>query len=771
MLEALALATILGGSGLVSEPRQASPRPVPAEAALADSPGWETGGLSGGDVTALAISPTEPGEAFAAVRCLFVDGCELPVYRTADLGATWDTFPTWFYENSLSKRAVVTQEGYLLLADRSGVRFRHPIGTWSRAIFYPAPIRYGEPVDLAVSAQLDGPGMIAVARTELGTGGLAMANATIGMYQDTTPAPAVGLDGSAVAMHPQLTDNRAAAFRGAQGNARVFLTSDGGTTWLERSAGLPAAPVASMAYQGVRVVAVVEGHGVFAIQPGQTAWSAITSAQGPLRAATRIVVSPHDTQTLWVATRGGLSRSHDGGVNWQHQVPGTRGLNVHDIAPSPTDPELVLIGTAHWGVLSSLDGGQSFVLSTDGIQNLDVRDVAAAPSDPRRMAAIVQTTAAARLMESFDAGTTWRVGFSLPRHTRSLHFDHQGQLHALARANAGSAATLYRLQDGRAWQALRAPLRGADIQAVHFDAGQAGVIRVAGAASTAPGARAMTWSSRNGGVDWELDWQGPQDHVATQILGFADDNGDWLLVPTASRADAAGVIAISHDEGATWAETIMGFPRRDRHIQLCRHDGSQTVFAYTRNVNGFGDLFTYGLGSGADEWQHESGSAGQANAGFTCGDPATEELFVGSEQRVVEFHDPVLRKVAGEQFEAYDENFPLRPPHRATRMILTPAGLFLGSENGLFRNRAPVHAPAPHSLQVSEQRSRMARSIEVTFQAQASWVRVLRDGEEVFVGPNAGSFSERRLLDGSTPAYQVCNAFTEGCSAPATASR
>lgn len=760
VLVGLVASLLLAGAAQAQRIDRSSAVVAPIEAPL-ESPGWETGGIHGGAVTALAISIATPGEVMAAVRC--VDGleCVMPVYGSTDLGGSWDAVGAFFYERSSIRRAVATMEDSVMLADTTTVRVRRS-GGWFQPSYFPASIGGRSPMDIAVSVQPWGPAMIAFSASDAGPGLLAMATSTNGIYEDRTPAAAVGLDALAVAMDPFLFERRAAAFVNAQGNARVFVTTDGGQNWLLRGSGLPNGRVTSMAYQGNRLLALVPGRGIYALQNGAINWTAMATGRH-FRNATRLVVSPQDPQRLWLATPGGLSVSHDGGANWHHQVPGTRGLNVHDVASSPADPDVVMIGVERWGVLSSIDGGLSFVSSTHGIQNLDVRDVAAHPADPRRMAAIVQADGSAWHVDSFDAGDTWQLGGWMPRHVRSLHFDGQGRLHALARADAESSSTFYRLEDGRSWQAVSAPTHGADIRAVHFDVSRPGVIRLAGSDVAGMGGHAMAWTSHDDGLSWEVTWQGPENQVATQVLGFVDGPEDWLLVPTRHRGDAPGVVAISSDDGDTWTQTIMGFPRLDRGIQLCRHEGSRTVFSLG------GGLYTLDLDSGHTEWEYSYAFQGDGAAGIVCGDPELEELIVGSRQ-TLDFWDPILRRVAGSTFETYHADFPLLLPERATRMILTPAGLFLGSEIGLFRNRAPVHADAPHSLQVSQASARMARFVELDFEAGAAWVRVLRNGQEVGVMPNTGQFRERRLADGTTPSYQVCNAFTEGCSEQVTLS-
>jgi len=99
----------------------------------------------------------------------------------------------------------------------------------------------------------------------------------------------------------------------------VFLSTDGGRRWEQRSAGLE--------------------H----------------------RTIYTIAVHPRRHDWIYAGTYGGgVYLSTDGGGRWEQRSRGLTDLQVHALVVLPSDPSVVLAGTLNKGLFRSTDGGQTW---------------------------------------------------------------------------------------------------------------------------------------------------------------------------------------------------------------------------------------------------------------------------------------------------------------------------------------------------------------------------------------------------------------------------
>ncbi|MGO9204398.1 MAG: BACON domain-containing protein [Limisphaerales bacterium] len=119
-------------------------------------------------------------------------------------------------------------------------------------------------------------------------------------------------------------------------------------------------------------VYVIAQSGIFKSMNWGVAW---TKQPWPLTNASLVVVSPDDSQTIFVGTKSsGLHFTHDGGASWTHSNPGiTSPLYALDI--DPANPAYVLLGMSAapgsgGGVLLSTNGGTNFVADNAGLAPL-----------------------------------------------------------------------------------------------------------------------------------------------------------------------------------------------------------------------------------------------------------------------------------------------------------------------------------------------------------------------------------------------------------------
>lgn len=136
---------------------------------------------------------------------------------------------------------------------------------------------------------------------------------------DRTP-PHAPLSGRAIAIDPNDSNTVIAVFGGDFGGGEVWVTTDGGDSWMDRSAGLPGNPLNAVVYDGTRLL--VGGGLLFGSQfvglyespdLGVT-WTPLHDGTWPVLVVEDIAVDPNDAARILVAIDGGgVNRSTDGG--------------------------------------------------------------------------------------------------------------------------------------------------------------------------------------------------------------------------------------------------------------------------------------------------------------------------------------------------------------------------------------------------------------------------------------------------------------------------
>ena len=196
----------------------------------------------------------------------------------------------------------------------------------------------------------------------------------------------------------------------AAGDGQFYRSEDGGETWKtfvnKRGWGWgpqgirPGFPIDFQVdpRDPYRIFVNNYGGGNFLSEDGGETW--VSASVGYTGADLRdVFVVPDNPAFVLVNGRSGPFLSRDGGVNWQ----GINPLEVRDIAEGaritvdPSNPEHVLLSSAHWGwTYESVNGGSNWYLATDyggELQNLSEPDtnkkfqgfqaIAFAPSDPK----------------------------------------------------------------------------------------------------------------------------------------------------------------------------------------------------------------------------------------------------------------------------------------------------------------------------------------------------------------------------------------------------
>src|ERR1044072_2196780 len=153
-------------------------------------------------------------------------------------------------------------------------------------------------------------------------------------WGDRTPPHAAPLSGTAIAVDPGDSNTAIAVFGGAFGGGEAWVTTDGGGSWTDRSAGLPGNPLNAVVYDGTRLL--VGGGLLFGSQfvglyespdLGVT-WTPLHDETWPILVVEDIAVDPGDSARIFVAIDGGgVNRTTDGGASWQIGIGGSQALD------------------------------------------------------------------------------------------------------------------------------------------------------------------------------------------------------------------------------------------------------------------------------------------------------------------------------------------------------------------------------------------------------------------------------------------------------------
>jgi photosystem II stability/assembly factor-like uncharacterized protein len=171
----------------------------------------------------------------------------------------------------------------------------------------------------------------------------------------------------------------------------LFKSTDGGTTWSPRTAGLPSGfdgQVLSLAASSSVLCAGLTG-GLFESKDDGETWTQLPLSSTFKISVTTVAVDPLVPSLLFVA--GGASlpcyplclaptfaialRSLDGGATWL-TMEGLSGSFVRSFAATPNLPSRIFAGAGGNGVFESDDGGASWAAASAGLGTLSVSSLA-----------------------------------------------------------------------------------------------------------------------------------------------------------------------------------------------------------------------------------------------------------------------------------------------------------------------------------------------------------------------------------------------------------
>jgi photosystem II stability/assembly factor-like uncharacterized protein len=405
---------------------------------------WRPAGPEGGNVTSLAIDPTNP-------RVLYAAAGAGGVFTRVDAGATWA--PAFDGLRGVVRivavdpgRSATVYAGTDLEVFRSDDGAAH----WT-AIPLPAPSY------LPVSALLATPAAVYVNLVSNSPAPVAIGY----LFRSTdhgaswSPLGTGGFFVTALAADP--ADPNVLYAGSLTG---VFRSADGGSTWTAASGGLPAGAAVTALLApapGTVYAAFTRGAKVFRSTDGGSHWQRVS--RGIASASLTAFAAGATPAVLYVAAdavtagTGSLFRTLDGGAHWQRADAGL----PSDLQALVFDPQgrALFAGSRINGVFRSSDGATTWTTASHGLRAVPADAVVA---DPKRPAILFAGTPDFGLIKTADGGASWRgTGVSLGAR-KPLAIDPQKP--ATVYASSRDQWLLRSRDGGRSWQRIRVSQAG-----------------------------------------------------------------------------------------------------------------------------------------------------------------------------------------------------------------------------------------------------------------------------------------------------------------------
>jgi photosystem II stability/assembly factor-like uncharacterized protein len=538
---------------------------------------WVSLGPPGGDVFDAAVSTVDSNIALAGLAPGGSFGGTL--YRSTDAGATWSEVPV--LDGTSVFDIDFAPDGTAYLGTQDSIRKSTDSGiSWMTLNL---GIGANDPVfDVALDPSVPSTLWAGVADAS-GSQPVNVMRSTDGgaTWTDRTPPHAQPMSGRAIAVDPSDSNTVIAVFGGDFGGGEVWVTTDGGDSWIDRSAGLRGNPLNAVVYDGTRLL--VGGGLLFGSQfvglyespdLGVT-WNPLHDETWAVLVVEDIAVDPNDATRIFVAIDGGgVNRTTDGGVTWQVGIGGTQALAGRSLRFRPGNSQELFLGTSSLAVFHSTNGGDTFVQSSEGISELDLFSIGANPLNPDEIAVAFQGQNNGGVFSSTDGGATWQLESAPPTRYSAVRFAPNGALYAISSGPSSVAPEgLYRRENNGSWTPLgpdQGPLYESDLDTMRFSISNSNLILLGGSDFGVAGFEATIWRSTDAGHGWTKVYELGDFHRVTD-LEIVEDGTDQNAVAgwTSESGDNIGGALRSTDGGASWFDSSSGLPAFFRGPRLC----------------------------------------------------------------------------------------------------------------------------------------------------------------------------------------------------------
>ncbi len=557
---------------------------------------WGALGPFGGDAEDVAVSPVDPAIVLAGLAPNGSSGGTL--FRSVDGGASWTEVAALSGTSVFS--IAFTSTGAVYIGTEDGVWKSTDGGaTWAQLDLN---IGLNDTVKVVSIDPANESVVYAGVDSALGNQDKNVLKSTDGgaTWSDITPAMSA-MTCNGLAINPGDSDNLVAAFSGSFGGGAVWISDDGGATWTDRSAGLPGNPINDAVHDGGRILVCggmaygSQAVGLYESTDNGQTWSALHDGSWPTLYANDVEVDPADPSHVFVAIRGGLCRSLDGGATWEVGVGDTLALMLNSVRLDPGDATGIFIGASSAAVWRSTDGGDTFVQSSVGIGQLNVYSVAVNPNNIAELAIAFQGLNDGGVYTSVDGGVSWTLEGGLPpTRYNTVGFAPDGTLYAISDGpTTVGTEGLYRRNSDGTWTSL-GPDQGtyfeSELFSMCFSRHNAGLILLGGSDFGVVGHEATVWRSTDAGVNWTKVYEGTADFEEVYGIEIVEDGTDTVMIASYldTGSDHSGGALRSTDGGASWSDSSTGLVYGVQGYALCASPDDPNTFYYADGASGGG---------------------------------------------------------------------------------------------------------------------------------------------------------------------------------------
>ncbi|MDM7917333.1 MAG: hypothetical protein QUU85_19020, partial [Candidatus Eisenbacteria bacterium] len=424
-----------------------------------------------------------------------------------------------------------------------------------------------------------------------------------------------------IAVRPGDSNSVYACFGGSFGGGAVWVTTNGGGSWVNRSAGLPGNPMMDVVHDGSRVLVgggMLFGSqyvGLYASTNNGASWTDL-SGGWPNLYVRDIEIDPTNSSVLLAGTDGdGVFRSTNGGVSWSFGIGGSGSFSVRSVRFAPASASRILLGLGSLGVYQSEDGGATFVPSSNGIMALDVYSVAASPVDPLEIAIAYQGQNDGGVYRSTDGGESWGLEAVPPTRYSHVGFAYDGTLYAISSGPSSVAPEgLYRRNPDGTWTGLgpdQGDLYESDLTSLCFSRQAPGTILAGGADFGVAGFQATVWLTTDGGTNWKKAYESIESETVEDIERVDDGTDQIAVAAFADFSQNTGGALRTTDGGLHWFDSSAGLHPGARGMSLSVLRGDPQTLYYADGNYAAGAGGVYRTTNGGVSWA----SAGYAGTG------------------------------------------------------------------------------------------------------------------------------------------------------------
>ena len=560
--------------------------------ALAGGESWTALGPFGGDVHDVARSPISPDIMLAGVAPAGSTGGAL--FRSTDGGTSWSIVPgltsTSVYDIEFAPdgTAYIGSIDSIWKSTNSGASFTSlSLGIGLNDQVFDVAINPGDANELwiAIADAIGNQPVNVMKSTSAGAAG---------SWVDVTPPMGVARSGRAIAINPKNPQEVYVGFIQGQ----LWMSASGGAagTWVNRSAGLPNAPINGLAHDGGKVMVCGgqlfggQNFGLFeSINQGAT-WTAVHSGPPawPSLVINDVALDPNDPQTRHVVTATqGVFRSEGGGA-WEFGAGGTGALSLNAVVFGPGSSTDIMLAANAVGVLQSVDSGDSYSITSSGISKLNVVSIASNPLNVDELAIAFQGANDGGVYASTDGGQSWALQTCPPTRYGHVQFAPDGALYALSTGPIGPGQEgVYRRNPDQTWTLL-GPDQGAlfesNLASMRFSETDPNLMFAVGADFGVAGSEGTIWRNDNAGAvsDWVKVYEGATTSESVTDLRIVSGSGDQTMIASwvdNSSNQFGGVLRSATGGGlGSWSPSVAGLPATVQGRALSSSPESPSTF-------------------------------------------------------------------------------------------------------------------------------------------------------------------------------------------------